>query len=540
MSEQPWWRGAVIYQIYPRSFKDSNGDGIGDLAGITQQLDYVAELGVDAVWIAPFFKSPMDDFGYDVSDYRAVDPMFGTLEDFDLLIARAHGLGLKVMIDQVLSHTSNQHAWFEESRRDRSNARADWYVWADPKPDGSPPNNWLSIFGGAAWQWEPRRQQYYLHNFLPSQPDLNFHNPTVRQHVLEEAEFWLKRGVDGFRLDTVNFYYHDPELRNNPARPEDKRVGQGFSADNPYAYQYHRYDKSQPENAEFMRDVRALLDRYGTTAAVGEIGADDGLSVMSQYTAGDDKLHMAYSFELLSDKFSAEHIRTTVEALEDQIGDGWPCWSLNNHDVKRVMTRWGGEHPAPELAKVLMAMLLSLRGSVCLYQGEELGLPQADVPFEQLQDPFGKAFWPEFKGRDGCRTPMPWVAEGIAAGFSEERSWLPVPEPHRALAVAAQHKLPGSVLNAYRTFLRWRRQYPTLRCGEIEFIDAPTDVLAFTRSYAEEQLLLCFNLSASTANLMAPENWQIEPLTHHGFAGSFQDHRIDLPAYEAFFGRIII
>ncbi|MEM9268958.1 MAG: alpha-amylase family glycosyl hydrolase, partial [Pseudomonadota bacterium] len=267
-----WWRGAVIYQIYPRSFQDSNGDGIGDLRGIIDRLPYVASLGVDAIWISPFFTSPMEDFGYDVSDYRDVDPMFGTLGDFDALIERAHGLGLRVMIDLVLSHTSAQHPWFEESRQSRDNPKSDWYVWADPNLDGTPPNNWLSIFGGSAWAWDGTRRQYYLHNFLASQPDLNFHCEAVQDALLDVARFWLEQGVDGFRLDTINFYVHDKDLRSNPALPVEARNATIAPDVNPYNYQDHLYDKNRPENLAFLRRLRAVMDDYPDTAAVGEVG----------------------------------------------------------------------------------------------------------------------------------------------------------------------------------------------------------------------------------------------------------------------------
>ena len=299
MTVPPWWRGAVIYEIYPRSFLDSNGDGVGDLPGILQRLDYVAEIGVDAIWIAPFFRSPMADFGYDVADYRAVDPLFGTMADFDRLLARAHQLGLKVMIDQVLSHTSSEHEWFRESRQSRDNPKSDWYVWADPKPDGTPPNNWLSIFGGVAWRWEPRRRQYYLHNFLSSQPDLNFHQPQLRQAVLDNVRFWLDKGVDGLRLDAINFCYHDQALRDNPPKPPTERKTRGFSPENPYAYQYHLYDNTQPENLQFLGELRALLDEYPNTAALAEISSEDSIATTAEYTSGN-RLHMGYSFELLS------------------------------------------------------------------------------------------------------------------------------------------------------------------------------------------------------------------------------------------------
>ena len=367
MTTTPWWRGAVIYQVYPRSMMDANNDGIGDIPGIISKLDYIASLGVDAIWISPFFKSPMKDFGYDISDYRAIDPIFGTLANFDELIAKAHGRGIKIIIDQVLSHTSDQHAWFAQSRESRSNPKSDWYVWADPNPDGTPPNNWLSIFGGSAWEWEPRRCQYFLHNFLKSQPDVNFHCAEVRQQILDEVEFWLQRGVDGLRLDAINFCFHDQELRSNPVKPEAERKGRGFSVDNPYAFQKHIYDNTRPENIAFLESLRALMDRYSGTVTLGEISADDSLKTMAEYTEGNARLHMAYSFELLVDKLSGAYIRATVETLEQNLAQGWPCWSIGNHDVVRVMSRWGGDHQSPQLAKTLNSLLLSRRGSACIW-----------------------------------------------------------------------------------------------------------------------------------------------------------------------------
>lgn len=495
MTTKQWWRGAVIYQIYPRSFLDTNGDGIGDLPGIIEKLDYVAGLGVDAIWISPFFKSPMADFGYDISDPRAVDPMFGTLDDFDRLLAKAHALGLKVMIDQVLSHTSDQHEWFTESRQSRDNPRADWYVWADAKPDGTPPNNWMSIFGGVAWRWEPRRCQYYLHNFLASQPDLNFHNPAVREAQLDNLKFWLDRGVDGFRLDSINFCFHDARLRDNPPKPAHLRTGRGFAADNPYAFQYHHFNNTQPENLGVLEDVRALMDGYADVATLGEISSEDSLATMAEYVR-PGRLHMGYSFELLTDDFSAAYIRGTVERLEASMADGWPCWAISNHDVRRAVTRWGGAPVNDALARQLVALVCSLRGSVCLYQGEELGLPEAEVPFELLQDPYGIAFWPNFKGRDGCRTPMPWN-EGEQAGFTTGRPWLPVADAHHARSVAAQQADPASVLNAVRAFLAWRRAQPALVEGDIRFLDTPEPVLAFVREHAGHRMLVAFNLSGA-------------------------------------------
>ncbi|MFB2803179.1 alpha-glucosidase [Shewanella seohaensis] len=516
MSELTWWRGAVIYQIYPRSLLDTNGDGVGDLRGIITKLDYIASLNVDAIWISPFFKSPMDDFGYDISDYREVDPLFGSMQDFDELIEKAHQRGIKVIIDQVLSHTSDQHAWFCESRESRTNPKADWYVWADPKEDGTAPNNWLAIFGGCAWEWEPRRQQYYLHNFLRSQPDINFHNPEVRQAVLDNVEFWLKKGVDGFRLDAITFCYHDEQLRDNPAKPKDKRQGRGFSEDNPYAYQYHYYNNDRPQTILFIEELRQLINRYPGAVTLGEVSAEDSLAVMAAYTKGEDRLHMAYSFELLTDDYSAAYIRQTVEALEASIGDGWPCWAIGNHDVQRVASRWGRGKQTHDMVKMLNAMLSSLRGSVCSYQGEELGLTEAPIEYHELQDPFGKTFWPMFKGRDGCRTPMPWEQHADFSGFSQVTPWLPVADAHRALAVDVQEADPASMLQGYRQFLAWRKGYPILIEGEIEFCDAPEPLLVFVRTLGEQKLLVCFNLLDQEIEWSLKELNLQQEITGHG------------------------
>ena len=505
MKQGEWWQGAVIYQIYPRSLMDSSGDGIGDIPGIIDKIDYIASLGVDAIWVSPFFRSPMKDFGYDISDYRDIDPLFGNLADFDQLIETAHSAGIKVIIDQVLSHTSDQHPWFQQSRLDRDNDKSDWYVWADANEDGGPPNNWLSIFGGGAWQWEPRRGQYYLHNFLDSQPDLNYHNPAVQQQMLEEVEFWLKRGVDGLRLDAINFCFHDAQLRDNPPKPVSERKGRGFREDNPYAFQYHYYNNTQPENIAFLEQLRSLLNRYPGTVALGEISSEDSLSTMAEYTQGDKRLHTAYSFELLVDDFSADYIRETVSTLESRMNGGWPCWAVGNHDVTRVMTRWGKQQQNnPQLAKLINAVLLSLKGSVCSYQGEELGLTEADIPFEQLQDPYGVAFWPNFKGRDGCRTPMPWDNSENHAGFSQNNPWLPVAEEHRGISVDQQNNDPDSVLNHYRQWIKWRHQTPAIREGDIEFIDAGEKLLMFVRQHQDQKILMCFNLDESRCEVDIP------------------------------------
>ncbi|MDR5865506.1 alpha-glucosidase [Halomonas koreensis] len=525
-----WWRGGVIYQIYPRSFMDRNGDGIGDLPGITEKLDYVASLGVDGIWVSPFFTSPMKDFGYDVSDYRDVDPMFGTLDDFKALLARAHALGLRVIIDQVISHTSDAHPWFEESRQSRDNPKADWFVWADPRPDGTPPNNWLSIFGGSAWTFDSRRRQYYLHNFLTSQPDLNFHHPEVRAAQLDNLRFWLDLGVDGFRLDTVNFYFHDRELRDNPPVPADAAKTLGAPDSNPYTWQRHLYDISRPENLDFLRELRALMDEYPGTTTVGEIGDDNPLERMAEYTAGGDKLHMAYTFDLLNQPRSPAYLREVIGRFQRLAADAWPCWALSNHDVVRSATRWGEDEASLDYPKVALAMLFSLRGSVCLYQGEELGLPEAEVPYERIQDPYGKVLWPEFKGRDGCRTPMPWT-DGPDAGFSRVEPWLPVSEQHVPLAVSRQQDDGTSLLNATRRLLAFRRAHPALVDGDIDLVDVGEGLLGFVRRHRDEALLCVFNLGgeARSTRLTMPAI----PLGGHGFVASLEGNHLQLPPYQA-------
>jgi len=498
-----WWRGAVIYQIYPRSFQDSNGDGVGDLPGIAERLEHVAELGADAIWVSPFYPSPMKDFGYDVSDYRDVDPMFGDLAAFDHMVSRAHALGLRVMIDLVLSHTADTHEWFVESSAGRDNPRSDWYVWADAKPDGGPPNNWLSIFGGPGWTWHTGRCQYYLHNFLVSQPDLNFHSMAVQEALLDVARFWLDRGVDGFRLDTVNFYVHDATLADNPPLPPDLRDTDLAPEVNPYGYQDHVHDKNRPENLDFLARLRSVMDEYPGVAAVGEIGEAPrhAMQLLADYTSGTERLHMAYTFDFLTGaRPDAARFSDVLRRFEEQAGDAWACWAFSNHDVIRHASRWAtdDEHRERHL-KTLASLLLSLRGSVCLYQGEELGLTEADIAFEDLQDPYGIAFWPEFRGRDGCRTPMVWEAQGTNAGFGRGMPWLPVPDEHRELAVDAQAGEPESLLEHYRAFLRFRRRHPALAKGGIEAIAAHGDVLTFRRTAAEVTLLCAFNLSDQPA-----------------------------------------
>ncbi|MEM8978154.1 MAG: alpha-amylase family glycosyl hydrolase [Pseudomonadota bacterium] len=501
MAEQnDWWRGSVTYQIYPRSFMDSNGDGIGDLNGITEKLGYVADLGVDAIWLSPVFTSPMKDMGYDVSNYTDIDPTFGTLKDFDKLTTRAHDLGLKVIIDQVLSHSSDQHDYFVESRSSRNNPKSDWYVWHDPKPDGMPPNNWRAIFGGSAWEWDTRRKQYYFHNFLKEQPDWNLHNPDVQNYLLKTMKFWLDRGVDGFRLDTVNFYFHDKLLRDNPANP----LPWAQEAAKPYDMQYCLFSKNQPENLVFLERLRALLDKYDARTTVGEVGdTHHSIELMGQYTSGK-KLHMAYSFEMLGPNFSADHFRSRIVAFYKGAPEGWPCWAFSNHDVPRHVGRWL-EHAKDQdtLAKLSAAMLLTFEGSVCLYQGEELGQVDTELSFDELTDPEGINFWPEVKGRDGCRTPMAWQATAPSAGFSQaNQTWLPVKSPQAERAASTQSDAT-SVLSFYKEMLALRKATPELVGGEIAFLDLPEPVLGYTRGGA---VTCVFNLGMKpvTVPIKAP------------------------------------
>ncbi|KJH79920.1 alpha-glucosidase [Stutzerimonas stutzeri] len=536
MNRNDWWRGGVIYQVYPRSFYDSNGDGVGDLLGVVEKIDYIASLNVDAIWLSPFFTSPMKDFGYDVSDYRGVDPLFGTLEDFKRVVEVAHARGIRILIDQVLNHSSDQHAWFMESRSSRDNAKADWYVWADPKDDGTVPNNWLSVFGGPAWTWDSRRKQYYLHNFLSSQPDLNFHCEAVQQQLLDDMEFWLKLGVDGFRLDAANFYFHDRELRDNPPNHDIREGSIGVRADNPYAFQKHIYDKTQPENLDFLRRIRQLLERYPGSATVAEIGCDHSLRTMAAYTGGSDTLHMAYSFDLLTEQCSPGFLRHTIDCVERELVDGWPCWSIGNHDVVRVMSRWAlANQPDHARGRMFMAMLLSMRGSVCLYQGEELGLDEAELQFEQLVDPYGIRFWPEFKGRDGCRTPMPWHDQDPHGGFSREQPWLPLADKHLPLSVAAQEPEPSSMLNIYRRFLAWRQDQRLLIEGSMRTVYHDDALLVYERRLGDEVWVCLFNMGDSGRHfdLSAP----VEGLDVPSASAVFDGHGVHLPAHGFGFAR---
>lgn len=518
---QEWWRSAVIYQVYPRSFQDSNGDGVGDLKGITRRLDHIAGLGVDCIWLSPIFKSPQADMGYDVSDYLAVDPLFGDLADFDALIEGAHARGLKIITDQVLSHTSDQHEWFKQSRLSRENDKADWYVWADPLPDGSPPTNWHSHFGGPAWEFDPQRGQYYLHNFLASQPDLNFHNPDVVDAILATCKFWLDRGLDGFRLDTVNYYFHDQKLRSNPPAQAAPQV----MATDLYGMQSNIYNKTRPENLGFLEKMRALTNQYDDIMMVGEVGemGRRSIEIMGQYTEGRERLHMAYSFAMLGPDFTAEHFRSCIEGFQFGAPDGHPYWSFSNHDVARQVSRWKEYAVSDDsMARLTCAMLMSFEGTLGIYQGEELGQTETELVFEELTDPPAIRYWPSVKGRDGCRTPMVWEKDAPNAGFSNGKPWLPVKEPQAANAVDQQ--VAGGIMAFYKEMIAYRKENPALAVGKTTFITLPEPLLAFTRKAETQTMTFVFNLSKGTYTV--PLKTQAEIVK--GVASSIEDGELVL------------
>lgn len=495
----PWWLGASIYQIYPRSFQDSNGDGIGDLRGITSRLDYVASLGVDAIWVSPFFTSPMKDFGYDVADYCAVDPIFGSLEDFDELVARSHALGLKVLIDQVYSHTSDEHGWFTESRKDRTNPKRDWYVWADAKPDGTPPSNWQSVFGGPAWTWDARRGQYYMHNFLSSQPQLNCHNPEVQNALLDVAKFWLDRGVDGFRLDALNFAMHDPDLRDNPpAAASDRPRTRSFD------FQQRIYNQSHPDIPTFLARIRDLTDSYDAIFTVAEVGGHEADAEMKAFTAGDTHLNSAYGFNFLyADHLTPGLVCSALAQWPDEEGIGWPSWAFENHDAPRALSRWWESEHRAAAARLKIALLACLRGNIILYYGEELGLTQVEIPFDLLHDPEAIANWPMTLSRDGARSPMPWHAKERHAGFTVAEPWLPIGAENLARAVDVQEADPESVLAHTRSAIAIRKNRPALRAGKVVSCEARGDLLILERQFDTDQVLCMFNLGDTVIDIPA-------------------------------------
>jgi alpha-glucosidase len=514
------WRGAVIYQVYVRSFCDGNGDGQGDFAGLISKLDYILALGVDAIWLSPIHPSPNRDWGYDVSDYDGVHPDYGTLEDFQALLEAAHARGLKIVLDEVLAHTSDEHAWFAASR-DGDPSKQGWYVWAPPRDDGTVPNNWLSVFGGPAWAYQPARRAYYHHKFLRQQPKLNWINPDAREAALKVLDLWLARGVDGFRLDVANAFLHDTRLRDNPAIPASERADVEWSA--AANMQRHLNDSNLEENKAVLDIVRKRVDAFDGRFVFGEFSEEFERS--GCYLPPETGLHAGYNFALLVARDAAA-IRAHLETLA-RFPDHWPAISFSNHDVIRTATRFGTGS-----AKVMLALLASLRGTILLYQGEELGLPEVELKRDQLKDPVGDLYYPLFKGRDGCRTPMPWDADKPNLGFSDASPWLPLGPQHAALAVSEQEKDLGSCLHYLRALMRERKTRPQLREGGLQLLDAPLPVIAFVRG---ENLLCVFNLGHEEVRWTAPDS---QPLGLGTGSAVRQGDALVLGPFSAWFGTL--
>jgi glycosidase len=533
VAPHPWWQTGVVYQIYPRSFQDSDGDGVGDLAGIISRLDHLSEtLGVDALWLSPFYPSPMADFGYDVADYCDVDPLFGTLEDFDGMVAAAHARGLRVIVDWVPNHSSDQHPWFVESRTSRDNPKRDWYLWRDARSDGSPPNNWLSAFGGPAWTWDEATEQFYLHSFLAQQPDLNWRNPQVEAAMLDTLRFWLDRGVDGFRIDVAHFLGKDPEMRDNPPRTSTEGLFKPMAG---YDSQVHLHDKGHPFAHDVFRKVRAVLDGYGGDRfAVGEIHESDWAKWAGYYGAASDELHMPFNFSLLYVPWDAAEIRRRVEALEAALPAGaWPNYVLGNHDEPRIATRFG-----PERARLVAMLLLTLRGTPTLYYGDEIAMPEVAIPRDLQNDPWALRV-PDVPTRDGCRTPMQW-APGDGAGFTTAgvEPWLPFTPDLDAHNVAAQLSDQRSLLQLYRQLLRLRRSEPALHLGGFTARDdAPDGVLAYHRRAGDADFLVLLNLMDDGRETRIPTAGTMELSTYLDQAGA-AGARVALRAHEGMILRL--
>ena len=529
-SDWLWWRDGSIYHIYLRSFADSNGDGLGDLPGLIDRLDYLNgtpdSLGIDAIWLSPCFPSPDKDFGYDVADYTAIDPRYGTLADFDRLISEAHRRGIRILLDLVYNHTSDQHPWFLDARSSRTSVHRDWYVWRDARPGGGPPNNWQAAFGGKAWTWDAATGQYYYHMFLPEQPDLNWHNPDVRRALKDATRFWLDRGVDGFRLDVFNTWYEDARYPDNPM----KLGVRGFDR------QRHIHDVDQPEMQAALAEFRSLLDAYSERASVGEpFDAELGRAVSY---CSHRALHMVFNFEFSSRRWDPHAFCTSIETAERRMtGEAWPCYVLSNHDLSRHVSRYGGRHPA-EVARVAAALVLTQRGTPFLYYGEEIGLPDVPLRRDQLLDPPGRKYWPIYKGRDPNRNPMPWDASPNG-GFTTGRPWLPLRSDFPHLNVAAQRRDPRSVWAFYRDLLRLRRETPALRRGAFERLSrASHQGLAYIRSTPEQQVLVALNFRATPVRLrfertLNADGWSLKLAAQSERAARLTAEAIELGAFQA-------
>jgi len=527
-SDLPWWQTGVIYQIYPRSFYDANNDGIGDLAGITAKLDYLSDLGIDTLWLSPIYQSPMYDFGYDISDYRRIDPVFGDMDDFTHLLKEAHARGLRIIMDWVVNHTSHLHPWFQEARASRDNPKREWYIWQDDNHD-RPPNNWKAAFGGNAWEWDEHTQQFYLHSFLVQQPDLNWRNHDLRRAVMDEMQYWLDLGVDGFRLDVVNFFIKDKRLRDNPLT-----IGH---TPRPYDLQKHIFDRNRPETLDIVKALRQFTDRFEDRLLIGEVytppPGDAALS--SAYLGnGRDALHLAFDFSLLYCRYGARSFRDAVEcwytALPEQ---GWPCNVLSNHDQARSFSRYGAGNDATPRAKVLAAMLLTLKGTPFLYYGEEIGLADGKIKKSDLQDPLGKHYWPWHKGRDRARTPMQWSAQPHA-GFSKSKPWLPVNPDFMQVNVAAQTDDPDSMLNFYKNLIALRRDKTALQMGDWTYINNDASAMAYYRATDNSRLAVWLNFSrrTRTQTVLNPDRWEVIFGTHKKAGSVLQGFDFDLAPYE--------
>jgi alpha-glucosidase len=491
-SQMQWWQSAVLYQVYPRSFQDSNGDGVGDLRGIIERLPYLVELGVDAVWLSPIFVSPMADFGYDISDHAAIDPLFGSMDDFDALVAAAHALGLKVLLDFVPNHTSNKHAWFAESRASRQSAKRDWYIWRNGAPNGGPPNNWLSEFGGPAWQHDAATDQYYYHAFLSAQPDLNWRNAEVRAAMHETMRFWLRRGVDGFRVDVIWHLIKDDAFRDNPPNP-DFVDGQP-----PYQRLLPLYSTDRPEVHDIIAGLRAVIDEFRERLLIGEIYLP--VERLAAYYGGDlSGAHLPFNFSLISTPWQAAAIADLIARYEGSLPEGaWPNWVLGNHDRPRLASRIGVDQ-----VKVAAMLLLTLRGTPTLYYGDEIGMRQVAIAPAQVRDPWEKNVPSLGLGRDGCRTPMQWD-DSANAGFSAAEPWLPMADDFAAHNVDAERGDPNSVYNLYRRLLTARRTHPALAIGAYYPVAAAGNVLVFERVLGLFRMLVVLNLGTITAEITLP------------------------------------
>ncbi len=537
---QPWWKGAILYHVYVRSFFDSDGDGHGDLPGVEAKLDYIQSLGVDGIWLSPIHPSPNRDWGYDIADFEGVQADYGTPEDFQRLLDAAHARGLKVVLDEVLSHTSDVHPWFVESLTGgRDGPKANWYVWADPQQDGTAPNNWLSVFGGPAWAYQPARRQHYHHKFLRQQPKLNWRDPDAREAALSVLDFWLSKGVDGFRLDVAGTYLHDEALTPNPPVPVAERRSLHWShAGN---LQQHLYDSNLPENVEMLDLIRRRVEAHdgrngGDRFVFGEFSEEEARC--GAYCTPAEGLHSGYTFVmLLARKLRPAFVTQHYATLESYPGH-WPTISFSNHDVPRTVSRFGGKDASPELAKMLFALLVALKGTTLIYQGEELGLPQASLERDQLRDPVGDLYWPYDGGRDGCRTPMPWTT-GPNMGFTTGDPWLPLAREHAGLSVEEQGEDPDSALSFSREMIAFRKATPALSLGDIEFVATPDPLVAFVRRHEGEEVICVFNLGATPQVLAHPSLERAELLPLRTGEADLRGGSVGLSPFSAAFLRLV-